>query len=277
MNLRLVIPALICLLPVACGAEDSLESEANAGAESAAPDPAAPGDEAVVAEQTVLHTVETGGETIQISKFTTPEGQEAIMMREEGSAYQQPLLDALLEEHGPLTTLETIYALEPDAETPHQAILDVHAKEAAALGRTDLAVQRVQFDVDAAVEKSFSTTACSNAAYPNPGANYTWTLKGSRNSVDGFTFTCLNNNCSVMTSDYTISRICNDADTTVQERNAWDLDATNPWNTTAWTNVPVGTSVGWYMVAGASRRYSADGNSAAGKRYHARSGAKTPR
>lgn len=280
MNKRHLGYLVACLLPVACGAEGEVQgydlSEGQAQGEDTLPEANAdmgPGEDSVVAEQTVLHRVETAGETIEISKFVTIDGEEALMMREEGSAYQQPLLDLLADSFGPLTTLETLYALDPHVPIPARELVDAQAFEAAALGRASTEVVRVEFDVDAAVEKAYSTAACDAAAYPTT-ANHFWTLKGSRNGVSGPSATCLKNDCGQMTTNYTVSRICNDADTTVQERNAWDFDLAAPWNTTNWTNVPVNTSVGWYMVAGPSRRYSADGNSAVGKKYHSRSGAR---
>lgn len=268
MNSHKLTLATLCLLATACGGASEVSDAAPADLNA----PTVDGE--ILTTPTVLQTISAGGSTIEISKVATPDGEPFLQMREQGSAYQALLLDTLFEAHGELTTLETVLALQPSLSVP-QDVIAAHEVEAKAMGRETMDVKSIDFDVDAAVEKSFTTTACDQASYPYE-PNKQWILGGKRDNVSGFTYACLANNCSTMTSRMTISRVCNNANTTVQARNAWDFDSVNPWNVTAWADVPVNGSIGWYMPSGPQRRYSSDGDSAAGKTYHSRSGAQAP-
>jgi hypothetical protein len=259
-NVHLLIPLLVAFAS-GCASQDPGSGDASGP------------DESAVAQQALLHRLEVGGESIEFSQFTSEDGQTIVMVREEGPSNQYPLVNALLDAHGELTTLEMFRALAGKGAVAHAALVASHDEEALAMGREETSVREIAFDVNRAVRK-ISASACDAAAYPYPGTlDWHWTDKGKRDNVDGFTYTCLKNDCGYMTTRQTTSRICNDSNTTIQERNAWDFDLASPWNTTPWADLPVNTSVGWFMPAGTSRRYSADGNSAAGKKYHARSGA----
>jgi hypothetical protein len=50
--------------------------------------------------------------------------------------------------HGDLTSLEKYYAIAPEGDVPNEELIDYHMDESLALGRSDSAVRRIQFDAD---------------------------------------------------------------------------------------------------------------------------------
>lgn len=224
----------------------------------------------VRAQELVVHEFEVEGDQLRIIRLADPSGNEVMVMRDEGRLGRPLVVDSLIEQHGPLTLLETFHALAPTGLVPHESVVRSHETEARVLHREDATVQRVELDT-ARMDK-ISTTDCSTYAWPTPPTGKLWMNHGSKNSVSGFNYACLNNDdCSFMTACYTASHVCNDSNTTIYERNAYDFDSTNPWQTTAWSALGVNAHAGWYMPAGGMRRYSADGSSTSGKNYHLRS------
>lgn len=220
-------------------------------------------------EEVLLHEFEAAGDSIQIVKVVDSEGREAVLTRDEGTLGRALVMDALIEEHGTLTSLEAFHALAPEGTVPAQSLQQAHEVEARALGRADVSIHEVVLNT--ALMDKISASSCSSLAFPHVTGKI-WSYQSYKNSVSGFNYACLGGDCTLMKACYTASHVCNDSNANVSERNAYDFDDQNPWNVTNWRSLAPNQHAGWYMPAGSLRRYSADGNSASGKNYHLRSG-----
>jgi hypothetical protein len=230
---------------------------------------------AELASETVLHEFESGGDKVKISSFTAVDHSRTLMMQVDGSAFRPLVVDRLLAESGVLTFLEIFKTLAPSGLSPDSALIQSHAGEALALGRETAAVVAVTFDALRGIEKSITTTACSQFAFP-PVADYTW-VTGVDNNKSGGTITYIAGDSTFMTSHFTGSAVCKANDTgTVQETNLWSFSQTAPLNYTPFTTLGPNQMKGWYMPAGSSRKYAAGGYSTTGGTHHGRVGALIP-
>lgn len=242
--------ALLALLAVGCGAEDT---------------PISPLEESETAQQQVLHSFEVAGVELTVSNFVSADGTEVVMMSERGSAYRRPLLSTLLQQEENLTSLEAFLALVADGERPHELLVAAHAEEATAMGRSDVAIQRLAFEPERAIEK-ISPSACQaeliRGWHPSESSFFS-----AKVSVSGFTYNCLGNSCANHTTNWTSSVVCNDSNVEIEERNAWRFPG-GSWQNTGFEDLAVEQYRAWYMPSGVDRYYSADGLSPAGKLYH---------
>jgi hypothetical protein len=227
-----------------------------------------------LASETVLHEFESGGDKVKISSFTGADESRTLMMQVDGSAFRPLVVDRLLAETGVLTFLEIFKALAPSGQSPGSALIQSHAGEALALGRETAAVVAVTFDALRGIEKSITTTACSQFAFP-PVADYTW-VTGVDNTKSGTSTTYIGNDPYFMTSHFTGSAICKANDSgSAQESNWWSF-STVGWNSTTPTTLGANQMKGWYMPAGSARKYAASGVSGSGSQHHGRVGALIP-
>lgn len=96
------------------------------------------------------------------------------------------LFDALMAEHGLLTSLEVFTAFAPRGLEPDPMLIEAHEGEARALGRADLA-PKVLDVAQLAIEKSIPAN-CDSATYPNV-APLTWASQQSETiAIDGLSF-----------------------------------------------------------------------------------------
>lgn len=151
---------------VGCGGADV--GTVDDATENVGPEPAA--ESVVKAEAETLNEFTTAEQ--QFRFLRVPGESPTYLLEFENSAYSESLLEPLMREHPQLTLLETFYALAPTGETPHPGLVEFHAIQAGIFGRSDTAVQRVDFNVHRISTKS--ATACTNYTISQVPAGQTW-------------------------------------------------------------------------------------------------------
>jgi hypothetical protein len=252
--------AFLSLLAVGCGAEghgDQNESGRSVAAEGAS----------VPVTETVLHELDVAGNQLQVSEFVSDGGSASLRIAETGSVLVPSTLDRLLEEAGPLTTLEIVLALGPEGTVPAASIAGAHPAEARALGREDTSVRHVAFDTAAPIQK-YTTAQCTTDIF---STGNTWRRKATLDNAEGDHTTCVWNDCSYRTTGGTIAGLCNDSNADIEAKEKFSESATG-WDAISAVTVAAGQKKRYYRASGANRRHGIYGSSDAGKKYHTRAG-----
>jgi hypothetical protein len=219
-NSRLAVFSLIALASSACGsagqggAVDDLRSDDGVSIDEH--QLLEQQDNAVEADEEVLHTFSAGETKLSFVRYTLADQSTQLMMREDASAFaKQSIVDRLESEVGPLTLLELFYAFAPDDAAPHQALVSQHEVGSLGLGRDDAAVKRVRGQVDLQVEKSVA--ACEGWVYASTGdvCFGGWSSRGKRTSVTGSQGVCLNDDCGLFTLLPNTSGACSESNNSV--------------------------------------------------------------
>jgi hypothetical protein len=157
-------------------------------------DPTEPGESAILesqpvastADEELLHSVSTSGQTIDFVRIAAADGEEQrIVAMSKRTRDSVDVVEALFEDYGPLTMLEVFRAVAPSGTVPHPRLVESHVIEAGVLGRTSAEVRVVSAqaaidaqsagdDVEKATLRAGAAADCRTALF-TPDEFNVWT------------------------------------------------------------------------------------------------------
>lgn len=177
--------------------------------------------------------------------FQAAEGEEgvSVFIQESGDIGTQLPVSMLVEEHGPLTSLEIFRALT-DVPAP-QELVDAHADEALLLEREDNGVRDVEFDEDALVLKS--SASCDHSAYPPADGFWLYPNKLRVDQYGSTPWVPVGTSLSdwgFRTFRTVTMAVCNESNSTIQSQLAWDPGP--GWQYSTRYDLPAGQTHVWW-------------------------------
>jgi hypothetical protein len=113
----------------------------------------------------VLNRLQVGEETIEFARVDDA-GESAFLLIDKGPIHVRwGALDRVLTVGEELTVLEQFFALAPEHEIPHPALVEFHELQTAALGRADAAIHRPELGPDPVLEKT-NIAGCKASIFP---------------------------------------------------------------------------------------------------------------